>query len=83
MAQFPDRDALHDQPKGDDQGGGLQWREDVKPHRRRDEPEGKAGEARYQRGRKGGEQKNHEVGGGGIHLAPDVAMDSAFRVRCD
>src|SRR5438132_13097512 len=56
-AQLPYRITLHHEAQRDDQGGGLERRKDVEPHRRGDEPEGEAGEARDQRGRERGAEK--------------------------
>ena len=47
VAQFPYRDALHHETKRDDQGCGLQWRENMKPDGG-NQAEGKAGQPRHQ-----------------------------------
>ena len=48
VAQFPYRDALHHETKRDDQGCGLQWRENMKPDGGGNQAEGKAGQPRHQ-----------------------------------
>ena len=39
-AQFPYRNALHDQAECDDQRRGLRWRKEMQPHRGSDDAEG-------------------------------------------
>ncbi len=60
VAKLPDRDALHHQPEGDDEGRGLQRRQDMEPDRGGDESEREAREPRDQRGREGGEEKKQD-----------------------
>src|SRR5207245_9478520 len=59
--QFPNRVALHEKAKGDDQGRTLRWREDVKPERCRDETEGKPGQARNEGDGQSGQQTTGTV----------------------
>src|SRR5262249_31100249 len=59
-AQFPDRISLNDQAKRDDQGRGLQRRQNVEPDRGRDQTEGKAGESSDQSRGKGCREKQRK-----------------------
>ena len=68
VAQLPDRIALHHQPECDDQGGGLQWREDVEPDRGYDEAESETGEAGDQRAGKSREKKQRQFEDRSIHV---------------
>jgi len=45
VAQFPYRDTLNDQAERDDQCRGLCRRQEMQPHRSRDDAEGKTGKA--------------------------------------
>src|SRR5262249_25807205 len=67
VPQFPDRDALHHQPEGDDQGCGLYRREDVQPNGGGNQSECKPCHPRDQRGSKGRRQINGNVDDRSIH----------------
>jgi len=49
-AQFPDREALHDQSVGHDQRRRLRRRQSIQPHRGGDDAEGKARHPSHERG---------------------------------
>src|SRR5262249_39534256 len=67
VAQFPDRDALHDKTEGDDQRRGLYRREDVQPNAGGNQSECKPCHPRDKRGRKGRRQINGNVDDRSVH----------------
>src|SRR5262249_24382007 len=61
MTKLPDRIALHQESKGNDQRGGLQWGDNVAPERSGNKPKRKARQACDQRTGKRGGEKDCEI----------------------